>query len=180
MKRRIIAMPYPHPIENIMRTTMEQIKGMVDVNTIVGDPMMSGEDTMIVPVSKLSLGFLSGGGEYSKGESILRRQDNAEYVDDIRHPFAGTSAAGMSVTPMAFLVVHGDSVQVIPAQYDCTIDRIVELFPRTLEEITKVAKKMQSKKSKCSHDGDDTDKESTKKETFSFSNSYEYSNSDEI
>lgn len=53
-----------HPIENIMQTSMTQIKNMVDVNTIVGSPIMTEGETMVLPVSKVSLGFLSGGGEY--------------------------------------------------------------------------------------------------------------------
>ena len=53
-----------HPIENIMKGAMEEIKAIVDVNTIVGDPILTGEETMILPVSKVSLGFISGGGEY--------------------------------------------------------------------------------------------------------------------
>lgn len=133
-------MSYPHPIENIMRTTMEEIREMVDVNTVVGDPIQSG-DVTILPVSKVSLGFVSGGGEYSRGESIMARRENAETVNDIRHPFASSSAAGMSVTPISFLVIKGDSIKVIPAQYDCTIDRIIEMIPRAVDEIGKIVDK---------------------------------------
>jgi sporulation protein YtfJ len=132
---------YPHPIENIMRTTMEQLREMADVNTIVGDPLLAGDGTMILPVSKVSLGFLSGGGEYSKGESIVRRKENVEFVDDIRHPFAGSSAAGVSLTPMAFLVVGCGSVKVLPAQVDNTLDRALEMIPRTIEEVSSLLRK---------------------------------------
>ena len=52
-----------HPVENIMKTTMEQLKAMADVNTIVGNPILTVGETMILPVSKLSMGFISGGGE---------------------------------------------------------------------------------------------------------------------
>jgi len=100
--------------------------------------MQAGADTVILPVSKVSLGFVSGGGEYGKGESILRRKENVEFVDDIRHPFAGTSAAGMSITPTAFLVVNNGNVRVIPAQYDNTIDRVLEMVPRTIDEVAKI------------------------------------------
>ena len=127
----------PHPIENIMKTTMEQLKEMVDVNTIVGEPMISSTGTMIVPISKVSTGFVSGGGEYCKGEAIKRRKEDLEIVEDIRHPFAGSSAAGVSLTPISFLVVDGGAVKVLPAQYDCTIDRLVEMLPRALDETRK-------------------------------------------
>ena len=61
-----------HPIENIMQTTMEQIKKMVDVNTVVGTPIIADETTTVVPVSKVSLGFLAGGGEYS-GKACVKK-----------------------------------------------------------------------------------------------------------
>ncbi len=84
-----------HPIENIMKTTMDELKRMVDVNTIVGEPLVSGDGTMIMPVSRVSLGFVSGGGEYGEGASILKKNDNVEVVDDVKHPFAGVSTAGV-------------------------------------------------------------------------------------
>ena len=64
-----------HPIENIMKTTMEEIKQMVDVNTVVGTPILTGTETMILPVSKVSVGFFSGGGEYggAKAHAPLQR-----------------------------------------------------------------------------------------------------------
>ena len=124
-----------HPIENIMKTTMDEIKRMVDVNTIIGDPLVSGDGTMIMPVSRVSLGFVSGGGEYGEGASILKKNDNVEVVDDVKHPFAGVSTAGMSLTPIAFLVVNNSSVRVLPARSECTMDRVFELVPNVLSQI---------------------------------------------
>ena len=89
-----------HPIENIMQTSMEQIKRMVDVNTIVGNPIVTAGNTMILPVSKLSLAFLVGGGEYGHMCSAKKAADEANR--DSRFPFAGTSAVGMCITPLAF------------------------------------------------------------------------------
>lgn len=82
-----------HPIENIMQTSMEQIKRMVDVNTVVGNPIVTAGNTMILPVSKLSLAFLVGGGEYGHMCSAKKAADEANR--DSRFPFAGTSAVGM-------------------------------------------------------------------------------------
>lgn len=127
-----------HPIENIMKTTMEELKAMVDVNTIVGEPLISSDGTMIMPVSRVSLGFLSGGGEYGKGESILRKNDNVEVVDDVKHPFAGVSAAGLSLTPIAFLVVNNSSVKVLPAKTDCTLDKVIEMVPNVITQINEI------------------------------------------
>lgn len=58
-----------HPVENIMRSTMEQLRQMVDVNTIVGSPVETGSGTVLLPVSKVSMGFVSGGGEYIMGQA---------------------------------------------------------------------------------------------------------------
>lgn len=90
-----------HPIENIMQTSMEQIKRMVDVNTVVGNPIVTAGNTMILPVSKLSLAFLVGGGEYGHMCSAKKAADEANR--DSRFPFAGTSAVGMCITPLAFI-----------------------------------------------------------------------------
>ncbi|HOF94893.1 MAG TPA: GerW family sporulation protein [Clostridia bacterium] len=127
-----------HPIENIMKTTMEQLKEMVDVNTIIGDPIMTGSDTVIVPVSRLCLGFLSGGGEYGlKGGAV---QGAEAVARDSSHPFAGTSVAGMNLTPMAFLAINAGVVHVLPANYSCTLDRIIQMVPESLRELDRIIK----------------------------------------
>ncbi|MDR1620412.1 MAG: GerW family sporulation protein [Clostridiales bacterium] len=169
-----------HPIENIMKTTMEELKGMVDVNTIVGDPIMTGGDTVIVPVSKVSLGFLSGGGEYCAGKERMKsgggRQKNnggahdggcdCEDGDDHRgadkHPFIGTSVAGANVTPMAFLAISGGVVRVLPAHYTCTLDRIIEAAPEAIRALEKAVGEMCATRNRaprgaargCGHDDD--------------------------
>ena len=124
-----------------MKSTMEELKRMVDVNTIIGEPLISGDGTMIMPVSRVSLGFLSGGGEYGNGKSIVRKNDSVEVVDDVKHPFAGVSAAGMSLTPIAFLVVNNSNVRVLPARSECTFDHMLELVPNVIAQIGELCKK---------------------------------------
>ena len=126
-----------HPIESMMTTAMEQIKQMVDVNTIVGDPILTGDATMILPVSKVSLGFLSGGGEYEMGSNKPVRKSGAAFDGEgeeggQRYPFAGTAVAGMSLTPMAFLSVNAGCVKVLPAQYKNSWDRVIDLLPEAV------------------------------------------------
>ena len=128
-----------HPIENIMKTTMEQIKEMVDVNTIMGNPIMTGGQNMVLPVSKVSLGFLSGGGEYGKVSPVRRSGEAVEAAEE-RYPFAGSTVAGMSLTPMAFLSVNDGCVKVLPAHYNCTLDRIIEMVPQAINEVEKFVK----------------------------------------
>jgi sporulation protein YtfJ len=119
-----------------MKTTMEQLKEMVDVNTIIGDPVMTGGDTVIVPVSRVCLGFLSGGGEYC---GKIKDKDH-EQQEENRHPFAGTSVAGLNLTPMAFLTITGGVVRVLPAHYNSTLDRIIEMVPETVRELDRIVK----------------------------------------
>lgn len=130
-----------HPIENIMKTTMEQIKQMVDVNTIMGAPIMTDSKNMVLPVSKVSLGFLSGGGEYGNSSPVRRSGENVSaQAEEERFPFAGSAVAGMSLTPMAFLSVSEGCVKVLPAHYNCTLDRIVEMMPQAVAEAERIIK----------------------------------------
>lgn len=134
-----------HPIENIMKTAMEEIKAMVDVNTIVGNPIMTGTETMILPVSKVSLGFLSGGGEYGMADTrpvrkagAMLDQENSGAESGRGYPFAGTAVAGMSITPMAFLSVSAGCVKVLPAQYKNSWDRAIDLLPEAVLAVERI------------------------------------------
>ncbi|GHU68719.1 hypothetical protein FACS1894184_11380 [Clostridia bacterium] len=95
-----------HPISSLMSTTMENIKDMVDVNTVVGDPVTTGDGTTIIPISRVSFGFVSGGGEYNaaRDDSVRDASSTANYSGE-EMPFAGGTGAGVSVHPMGFLVV---------------------------------------------------------------------------
>ena len=118
-----------HPIDNMMRTTMENIRGMVDVNTVVGSPVTGTKGTTIIPISKVSFGFVAGGGEYSMEDSRSKSLSAESY------PFAGGSGAGVSVQPVGFLVVGEDSVKVLPAQSNSALERVVDLLPQLLEDM---------------------------------------------
>ncbi|MCL1964625.1 MAG: GerW family sporulation protein [Firmicutes bacterium] len=123
-----------HPIESLMGTTLENIKDMVDVNTVVGDPVQALDGTTVIPVSRVSFGFVAGGGEYNteekKGAARAAEQDTV--------PFAGGTGAGVSVYPMGFLVVSDGQVKMIPTNYSTPVDRVMELLPQVLGEIKDV------------------------------------------
>lgn len=129
-----------------MKITMEEISQMVDVNTIVGNPILTTAQNMVLPVSKVSLGFLSGGGEYSQKSSPVKRSAEGIENKDDNFPFAGMSAAGMCLTPMAFLSVNNDTVKVFPATYKGTVDRLIELLPYSVSEIERIVKDAFSQK----------------------------------
>lgn len=113
-----------HPIESIMGTTMENLREMVDVNTVVGDAVQTPDGSTIIPISKVSFGFVAGGGEY---ETSPKPQPPALSSGVL--PFAGGTGAGVSVCPLGFLIVGKGQVKMLPAQHETYIDRLVELAP---------------------------------------------------
>lgn len=120
-----------HPIGNMMKTTMENIKDMVDVNTVIGEPIVCANDSTIIPVSRVSFGFVAGGGDFSGGDKGRSKTIPLEEA----LPFAGGSGAGVSVQPVGFLVVGKDSVKMLPAQTFTVADRMVELLPQVIEDV---------------------------------------------
>jgi len=125
-----------HPIEGLMNSAMENIKGMVDVNTIVGDPVETPNGEVIIPISRVSFGFAAGGGEYMKktgnGNGKEKEVDSA--------PFAGGSGAGVSLSPVAFLVVGKDQVRLLPVTNNAVIERIINAAPELLHEVKDLLK----------------------------------------
>lgn len=115
-----------HPIESLMSTSMESIREMVDVNTVVGDPVATQDGSTIIPISRVSFGFVAGGGEYG-----LKTPQPA--ANDL--PFAGGTGAGVTVQPMGFLVVKNDQVRLTPAQYYAPVDRVIEMIPPLLGDV---------------------------------------------
>ncbi|MFS8501618.1 MAG: GerW family sporulation protein [Caldicoprobacter sp.] len=115
---------------------MENIKEMIDVNTIVGDPVETADGNVIIPISKVSFGFVAGGGEYrdgSKDQKQGRGSVEGEALSSM--PFAGGTGAGVSVNPVAFLVVGGGKVRLLPVRFRTPTDRVVEMLPQLLEDI---------------------------------------------
>ena len=136
-----------HPIENLMGTAMNSIKDMIDVNTIIGDPIQASNNIVIIPISKVSFGFVAGGSEF-KGETIdeYNKRDKDEQIQ-YRLPFGGGSGAGVSVNPIAFLVVQSNVVKLLPVDHDNTFDKILDYVPDLMEKLNcMVDKCLQNKK----------------------------------
>ena len=132
-------MQQQHPIDNMMQTTMESIRGMVDVNTVVGAPVMDQKGTTIIRISKVSFGFVAGGGEYAVEDGKQK-----PVPTDI-FPFAGGTGAGVSVQPVGFLVVTDKQVKMLPAQTTGAMERMVELLPQLIEELNAKDEKKKNK-----------------------------------
>ena len=114
-------------LPNMLDGTLEKLRQMVDGNSIIGDAIHVGEDVTVIPISKISLGVAGGGADY-----VSKHPNNQE------NPFGGGVGAGVQVTPVAFLVVKGDSVRMLPVSTPATttVDRLVEMIPETLDKIT--------------------------------------------
>jgi sporulation protein YtfJ len=122
-----------HPINSLMDTTMEKIKEMVDVNTIIGDPITSPDGTIIIPVSKVSYGFASGGSDFPT------KKENKDC-------FGGGSGAGVTIQPVAFLTVFRGDVKLIPVEkYEGAADRVVGMMPELVDKVSGLFKKDKKK-----------------------------------
>ncbi len=119
-----------HALNDVLTTTMEKIKSMLDVNTIIGTPISTPEGITIIPVSKVSFGFASGGSDFgNKPESGVK--------------FGGGAGAGATISPVAFLVIKGEDVRVLPmaSAPNTTADRLVEMVPGVVDKIGSYFKK---------------------------------------
>ncbi len=129
-----------HPIEGLMLTAMNSIKQMVDVNTIIGDPIQALNNTVIIPISKVGFGFAAGGSEFN-GETVnvynkKEKEENIKY----RLPFGGGSGAGVSITPVAFLIIQNNNVKLIEAKHENILDKLVEYVPDVINKISDIFK----------------------------------------
>jgi sporulation protein YtfJ len=126
-----------HPIQGLMTTAMENLKEMIDVNTIIGDPVETPDGSVILTVSKVGFGFAAGGSEFilegggSKGES-----------DKPKLPFGGGSGGGVSITPIAFLIVNSKEVKMVHLDENTHLyERILDLAPQAVEKIQQMFEK---------------------------------------
>lgn len=148
-----------HPIEGLMTTAMESIKEMVDVNTIVGDAVQSPDGTVIIPISKVAFGFAAGGGEYSgipnDDEDDSNDRDNEEEngSKNGKYPFAGGSGAGVSINPVAFMVVGNGQIKLLPVNINSTLDRVLDMIPEVMCKLEDIFKRKVTVKKEVRSEG---------------------------
>ena len=123
-----------HPIENLMVTAMNSIQNMIDVNTIIGEPIEVSNNVTIIPISKVSFGFAAGGSEFT-GETIdeYTKKDKEEEIQ-YRLPFGGGAGAGVSINAVAFLVIQNGNVKLIPVNHSSSIDKLLDYVPDLIEK----------------------------------------------
>lgn len=137
-----------HPIEGLMLTAMSSIENMIDVNTIIGEPIETSNNIVIIPISKVCFGFAAGGSEF-KGETIdeYTKKDKDEKVQ-YRLPFGGGSGATVSINPIAFLIVEEGKVRLLPVNHSSCIDKILDYVPDLFEKLNKSNLKSELKNKK--------------------------------
>ena len=122
-----------HPIQGLMKAAMENLKEMVDVNTIVGEPVQTADGGVVLTVSKVAFGFGAGGSDFQTNDG-QRTQGNPA--------FGGGSAGGVSITPVAFLVVNKDGVNILHLQNATHLaEKMIELAPQTIDKIQSIFQK---------------------------------------
>ncbi|ATO38173.1 MULTISPECIES: GerW family sporulation protein [Geobacillus] len=143
-----------HPIQGLMTTAMENLKQMIDVNTIIGDPVETPDGSVILTVSKVGFGFAAGGSEFmldgqqngqgaqagANGQSGQNGQNGQ--AQGSGHPFGGGSGGGVSITPIAFLVVNSSGVKLLHLDESTHLyEKLLDVAPQAFEKIQAMLKK---------------------------------------
>lgn len=126
-----------HPIDELMETTMSRLREMIDVNTIVGTPVTTADGVTLIPVSKVSFGFASGGSDFA----------SKHQKENDKNAFGGGSGAGVTINPVAFVVVKDQNIRMLSVEGSAPdpisklldnlpdiVDKIRELIPKKKED----------------------------------------------
>ena len=131
-----------HPINEVLQTTMNKIREMVDANTVIGQPIVTQEGITLIPVSKLSFGFATGGSDFGKTPNVAKN-------------FGGGAGAGVNVIPVAFLIIKDGNVKLLPVAPPAhdAVGRAVEMVPEMFDKVTGyIDKKTAEKKASSEED----------------------------
>lgn len=138
-----------------MTTAMENLKQMIDVNTIIGDPVETPDGSVIIPVSKVGFGFAAGGSEFNMSDSSSKEGDKPSL------PFGGGSGGGVSITPIAFLIVSSQGVKTVHLDESTHLyEKLLDLAPQAVEKIQSMLGN-KDKKAEQQKDQTDADAQST-------------------
>lgn len=115
-------------IENIMQSTLLNLKNMISTDTVIGKSFRGPDDSLIIPVSKVTMGFLAGGAEYSESTPKIRQE---------QFPYAGGGGAGMSIVPIAFLICDRNGQELIMIDKEANLSKWSEIIPSLLKTFLK-------------------------------------------
>ena len=122
-----------HPIETLMQTAMDSIQKMINVNTVIGDPVETPSGSVIIPVSRVSCGFAAGGSEFIPLDS---EGEKGEEGESSKMPFGGGSGGGVSVKPVGFLVVSSEQIRLLPVEGNMLADRLIDELPNLMDKFS--------------------------------------------
>ncbi len=117
-------------VEQIMTEAMSKLKSVIDVNTVVGNPITTFDGTTIIPISKVSAGFIAGGGEFNQNKDMKKNKD-------LDFPFAGGSGTGFSINPIGFLVETKNGIKLINIDNKSSYENILEIIKNVTDKINK-------------------------------------------
>lgn len=130
-----------HPLPDMMGMSIDKIKTMADANTVIGEAIHTPDGVILIPVSKVKFGFAGGGTDFAaKG-----------YPANKENPFGGGTGASVSITPVAFLVIKGESVRLLPVAEPASnsLERLVEMLPELIDQVSALSKQKKSEKSEA-------------------------------
>jgi sporulation protein YtfJ len=131
-----------HPIKSLMSTAMENLKEMIDVNTIIGDPVETPDGSVILTVSKVGFGFAAGGSEFSVDGQKQSGQGGQSQGQEAKLPFGGGSGGGVSITPIAFLIVSPTGIKMLHLNEGThLVEKILDNAPQAMDKIQQMFKK---------------------------------------
>ncbi|NLM21994.1 MAG: sporulation protein YtfJ [Peptococcaceae bacterium] len=128
-----------HPIETLMKTAMDSIQKMINVNTVIGDPVETPTGSVIIPVSRVSCGFAAGGSEFGPKDGDEGEDSSSE--ESSKMPFGGGSGGGVSVKPVGFLVVSNNQIRLLPVEGNVLADRLIDEMPNLMDKVSNLLNK---------------------------------------
>ena len=124
-----------NPVNEVVKDSLENLKTLIDVNTIIGDQINTPDGTTIIPISKVSFGFAAGGSEIPTSKTTT--------------PFGGGSGGGVTITPIAFLVIAKGEVKILEiSTADNTADRVVNMVPQVVDKVSELINNKKEQKAK--------------------------------
>ncbi|MBR5708911.1 MAG: GerW family sporulation protein [Oscillospiraceae bacterium] len=116
-----------HPIGSLMETTMSKLRDMVDVNTIIGSPVTTPDGVTLIPVSKVSFGFASGGSDFA-AKNQKDSGDNA---------FGGGGGAGVTITPTVFVIIKDGNVRLLSVEGSTPdpVTKVIDSIPTVIDKV---------------------------------------------
>ena len=120
---------YYNKIEEIMTSSMNNLKSLIDIDVVVGKPIVACDCLVVIPLTKVIMGYIAGGGEYYSELKDIRK--------DTEYPFSGGSGGGLNLQPIGFLVIKGNIVEVVKIEEKSALEKLIEVVPEITSFIDK-------------------------------------------